>query len=89
MVSPARNKVLKPEVTFFVQAVISPSQQHLHAPLHPRLEEAGLRGRFREEIANYAGDFCVLGKAPAAEMLSAGVRIMEALKLPVNMRNTR
>ena len=45
--------------------------------------------RFRAEIVNYADDFCVLGKAPAAEMLSEVHRIMEVLKLPVNARKTR
>ena len=45
--------------------------------------------RYRSEIVNYADDFCVLGKAPAAEMLAAVRRLMEALKLPVNERKTR
>ena len=45
--------------------------------------------RFRAEIVNYADDFCVLGKAPAAEMLAAVNRLMERLKLPVNARKTR
>ncbi len=44
---------------------------------------------YRSEIVNYADDFCVLGKAPAAEMLAAVRRLMEALKLPVNERKTR
>ena len=46
-------------------------------------------GRFRGEIVNYADDFCVVGKAAAAEMLEAVKRIMEELKLPVNERKTR
>ena len=45
--------------------------------------------RFGAEIVNYADDFCVLGKAPAAEMLAAVNRLMERLKLPVNARKTR
>ena len=45
--------------------------------------------RFGAEIINYADDFCVLGKAPAAEMLAEVNRIMEVLKLPVNARKTR
>ena len=49
----------------------------------------GYARRFRAEIVNYADDFCVLGKAPAAEMLTAVKRIMEELKLPVNERKTR
>ena len=38
---------------------------------------------------NYADDFCVLGKAPAAVMLAAVIRLMERLKLPVNVQKTR
>ena len=45
--------------------------------------------RFGAEIVNYADDFCVLGKASAAEMLAEVNRIMEVLKLPVNARKTR
>ena len=45
--------------------------------------------RFCAEIVNYADDFRVLGKAPAAEMLTAVQRIMEVLKLAVNERKTR
>ena len=45
--------------------------------------------RFGAEIVNYADDFCVLGKAPAAAMLAAVNRLMERLKLPVNARKTR
>ena len=45
--------------------------------------------RFGAEIVNYADDFCVLGKAPAAAMLAAVNRLMERLKLPVNARTTR
>ncbi len=49
----------------------------------------GYARRFGAEIVNYADDFCVLGKAPAAEMLAAVNRIMGVLKLPVNARKTR
>ena len=45
--------------------------------------------RFHSEIVNYADDFCVLGKAPAAEMLTAVKQIMERLKLTVNEEKTR
>ncbi len=45
--------------------------------------------RFRSEIVNYADDLCVLGKAPAADMLAAVRRLMAGLKLPVNERKTR
>ena len=44
----------------------------------------GYARRFCAEIVNYADDFCVLGKAPAAEMLAAVKRLMGNLKLPVN-----
>ena len=45
--------------------------------------------RFRAEIVNYADDFCVLGKAPAAAMLTAVERLVAGLKLTVNERKTR
>ena len=45
--------------------------------------------RYRSEIVNYADDFCVLGKAPAAEMLAGVERVMDRLKLPINERKTR
>ena len=45
--------------------------------------------RFRSEIVNYADDLCVLGKAPAAEMLAAVGRLVAGLKLAVNERKTR
>ena len=44
----------------------------------------GYARRFRSEIVNYADDLCVLGKAPAADMLAAVERLMAGLKLPVN-----
>ena len=71
------------------------------APLSPLLSNIYLRRfilgwkalgyarRFRAEIVNYADDFCVLGKAPAAAMLAAVRRLAEGLKLPVNERKTR
>ena len=49
----------------------------------------GFARRFRSEIVNYADDFCVLGKAPAAEMLAAVRQIMGGLKLAVNDDKTR
>ncbi len=49
----------------------------------------GYARRFGAEIVNYADDFCVLGKARAAEMLAAVHRLMERLKLPVNAEKTR
>ena len=45
--------------------------------------------RFGAEIVNYADDFRVLGKAPAAEMLAVVNRLMARLKLPVNAQKTR
>ncbi len=38
---------------------------------------------------NYADDFCVLGKASAAEMLAGVERIMDRLELPINEQKTR
>ena len=52
-------------------------------------KKLGYARHFRAEIVNYADDFCVLGKAPAAEMLAVVNRLMERLKLPVNARKTR
>ena len=49
----------------------------------------GYARRFRSEIVNYADDLCVLGKAPAADMLSVVERLMAGLKLAVNERKTR
>ena len=45
--------------------------------------------RFRSEIVNFADDLCVLGEAPAVEMLAAVERLMAGLKLPVNEGKTR
>ena len=41
----------------------------------------GYARRFRAEIVNYADDLCVLGKAPAAEMLAAVERLMACVCL--------
>ncbi len=49
----------------------------------------GYARRFGAEIVNYADDFAVLGRAPAAEMRSAVERLMKGLKLPVNAEKTR
>lgn len=49
----------------------------------------GYARRFGAEIVNFADDFCVLGKAPAGEMLAAVNRLMEGLKLPINAEKTR
>ena len=48
-----------------------------------------MTGASAAEIVNYADDLCVLGKAPAAEMLAAVERLMAGLKLTVNTRKTR
>ena len=49
----------------------------------------GYAQRFRSEIVNYADDLCVLGKAPAAEMLKVVEGLMAGLKLAVNEQKTR
>ena len=49
----------------------------------------GYARRFEAEIVNYADDFAVLGKAPAAEMQSAVEDLMKRLKLPINAEKTR
>ena len=49
----------------------------------------GYGRRFAAEIVNYADDFAVLGRAPAAEMLAAVEALMERLKLPMNAEKTR
>ena len=51
--------------------------------------QSGFAQRFQSHIVNYADDICILGKAPAAQMRLAFTRIMEHLKLPVNMEKTR
>ena len=45
--------------------------------------------RFCAEIVVYADDLCVLGKAPAAEMLTVTEQLMDGLKLMVNTQKTR
>ena len=49
----------------------------------------GYARRFKAEIVNYADDFAVLGKASAAEMLTAVKELMKRLKLPMNAEKTR
>ena len=49
----------------------------------------GYAQHFCAEIVNFADDLCVLGKAPAAEMLTAVERLMGGLKLTVNEQKTR
>ena len=49
----------------------------------------GYARRFKAEIVNYADDFAVLGRAPAAEMLTAVEGLMQRLKLPMNAEKTR
>ena len=48
----------------------------------------GYAQRFKAEIVNYADDLTVLGKAPAAEMLTAVRVLMHGLKLTVNAEKT-
>ena len=48
----------------------------------------GYAQHFCAEIENFADDLCVLGKAPAAEMLTAVERLMGGLKLTVNEQKT-
>ena len=49
----------------------------------------GYARRFKAEIVNYADDFAVLGRAPAAEMLTAVEGLLRRLKLPMNAEKTR
>ena len=48
----------------------------------------GYARRFKAEIVNYADDFAALGRAPAAEMLTAVEGLMRRLKLPMNAEKT-
>ena len=48
----------------------------------------GYARRFKAEIVNYADDFAVLGRAPAAEMLAAVTGLLKRLKLPMNAEKT-
>lgn len=52
-------------------------------------EKLGFARRFGAEIVSYADDFCVLGKAPAADMLPSIAHLMERLKLTINVQKTR
>ncbi|MXY50200.1 MAG: group II intron reverse transcriptase/maturase [Gemmatimonadetes bacterium] len=49
----------------------------------------GYARQFGAEIVCYADDFCVLGRASAAEMLLVITRLMDRLKLPINAQKTR
>ena len=49
----------------------------------------GYARRFKAEIVNYADDFAVLGRAPAAVMLAAAETLMKRLKLAMNVEKTR
>ena len=48
----------------------------------------GYAWRFKAEVVNYADDLVVLGRAPAAEMLTAVQVLMKGLKLTVNAEKT-
>ena len=49
----------------------------------------GLDRLFCSEVVIYADDFCILGKAPAEQMLGRAQEIMTRLKLKVNQEKTR
>ena len=49
----------------------------------------GYARRFKAEVVNFADDFVVLGKVPAAAMLAAVEALMKRLKLTVNVEKTR
>ena len=49
----------------------------------------GYAQRFKAEIVNYADDLLVLGKTPAADMLTVVQALMVGLKLTVNAQKTR
>ena len=49
----------------------------------------GYARHFKAEIVNYADDFAVLGRAPAAVMLAAVEALMKRLKLAMNVEKTR
>ena len=49
----------------------------------------GYARRFEAEIVNYADDLAVLGRAPAAVMLTAVEALMKGLKLTMNAEKTR
>ena len=52
-------------------------------------KQLGFARRFNAEIVNFADDFCVLGKAPAQQMLAGVEELMKRLKLPINVEKTR
>ena len=65
-------------------------QQRLHAfAFILGWKVLGYARRFAAEIVNYADDFAVLGKSPAAEMRSTVEGLMKRLKLPINAEKTR
>ena len=71
-------------------APISPLLSNLYMRrFMPGWKVLGHARRFGAEIVNYADDFCVLGKAPAAAMLAEVERLMERLKLPADAQKTR
>ena len=49
----------------------------------------GYARHFKAEIVNYADDFAVLGRAPAAVMLAAVEALIKRLKLAMNVEKTR
>ena len=55
----------------------------------PGWKVLGYARRFEAEIVNYADDFAVLGRAPAAVMLAAVETLLARLKLPMNAEKTR
>ena len=61
----------------------------LHASFHSGRKVLGYARRFEAEIVNYADDFAVLGRAPAAVMLAAVETLLARLKLPMNAEKTR
>ena len=78
------------EVAFCVRGVSSP----LFSNIYMRRfilgwKVLGYAQRFKAEIVNYADDFAVLGRTPAAEMLAAVEGLMKRLKLPMNAEKTR
>jgi len=75
-----------------------PQQGSPHSPLFSNVymrrfiagwKVLGYARRIKSEIVNYADDFVVLGKAPAAKMLAAVQALMKTLKLTVNAQKTR
>ncbi len=55
----------------------------------PGRKVRGLARRFHSEIVDHADDSCVIGRAPAAEMLPGPERITDSLKLPAGEHETR